>query len=252
MMQAGYSGTKGNTPRYLCGRNKQMYGGERALSEPRRPATRADRARRAVRDARAGQLAATAKALAEADANNRQRLAVFELAVERARFGADRARRQFDAVEPENRLVARTLERSLEQAAVRQAEADLTPSGPSAHGLTEEEVDWLISWCRCPCCVPRADHDHARAQAASASPHHRGCRHGATEERRAELRPLGGRGHANWHRSNKTGRHFRTTDEDTVDLLRRLAERYDDKTVAAVLPSRVVARARASRSPKPG
>jgi DNA invertase Pin-like site-specific DNA recombinase len=35
---------------------------------------------------------------------------------ERARYEAERARRQFDAVEPENRLVARTLERQWEQA----------------------------------------------------------------------------------------------------------------------------------------
>src|SRR5206468_2282936 len=32
------------------------------------------------------------------------------LAVERARYEAERVRRQFDAVEPENRLVARSLE----------------------------------------------------------------------------------------------------------------------------------------------
>jgi DNA invertase Pin-like site-specific DNA recombinase len=36
--------------------------------------------------------------------------------LERARYEADRARRQFDAVEPENRLVARSLERQWEQA----------------------------------------------------------------------------------------------------------------------------------------
>jgi hypothetical protein len=35
---------------------------------------------------------------------------VFELAVERARYEADRALRQFGNVEPENRLVASTLE----------------------------------------------------------------------------------------------------------------------------------------------
>ena len=34
---------------------------------------------------------------------------------------------------------------------------------------------------------------------------------------------------------NKTGKHFQTTDEDTVDLVRRLVERYDDKTIAAIL-----------------
>jgi hypothetical protein len=43
-------------------------------------------------------LAATAQALAEAEAHHRARLAAFELAVERARYEADRARRHFDNV----------------------------------------------------------------------------------------------------------------------------------------------------------
>ncbi|MGH7425044.1 MAG: recombinase zinc beta ribbon domain-containing protein [Candidatus Methylomirabilales bacterium] len=30
MMQTGYSGTKGNCPRYVCARAKQLYGGEQA------------------------------------------------------------------------------------------------------------------------------------------------------------------------------------------------------------------------------
>ena len=34
---------------------------------------------------------------------------------ERARYDAERARRQYDAVEPENRLVARSLERVWEE-----------------------------------------------------------------------------------------------------------------------------------------
>src|SRR5260370_14081876 len=37
-----------------------------------------------------------------------------ELRRERARYEAERARRQYDAVEPENRLVARSLERAWE------------------------------------------------------------------------------------------------------------------------------------------
>jgi len=44
------------------------------------------------------------------------RLAGQRLALERAEFEAHRAERQFDACEPENRLVARTLERKLEDA----------------------------------------------------------------------------------------------------------------------------------------
>jgi hypothetical protein len=34
---------------------------------------------------------------------------------------------------------------------------------------------------------------------------------------------------------NKTGGHYRTTDEDTIALVRRLAERYDDTTIAIIL-----------------
>jgi hypothetical protein len=36
-------------------------------------------------------------------------------------------------------------------------------------------------------------------------------------------------------RLNKTGGHFHTTDEDTIALMRRLAERYDDTTIAIIL-----------------
>jgi len=72
-----------------------------------------------VDDAVAGRLLAAlnphevALALAAADevAGRRHRLGrAAELAVERARYQADRAERAFHAVEPENRLVARTLE----------------------------------------------------------------------------------------------------------------------------------------------
>jgi hypothetical protein len=78
-------------------------------------------------------LSATVQALAEADEHHRRNLAVFELAVERARFEAQRALRQFNNVEPENRLVARTLEKTLEDklAAVRAAESDLSLNPPS-------------------------------------------------------------------------------------------------------------------------
>jgi hypothetical protein len=59
-------------------------------------------------------LAATAQALADTGAARAERLKAFELAVERARYEAGRARRQYDACEPENRLVARTLEAAWE------------------------------------------------------------------------------------------------------------------------------------------
>ncbi len=186
-------------------------------------------------------LAATARALNDADTTHRQRLAAFELAVERARFEADRARRQFDAVEPENRLVGRTLERVWEEAlgTQRQAEADLAAQrNRQPTRLTDEEMAWLAG---------------ARADLRTVF-------HASTttwRERKQLLRALvaevvvdvrnvdrqadvtivweGGAAMRFVLELNKTGGHFRTTDEDTVELVRRLAQRYEDKTIAAVL-----------------
>ena len=91
-------------------------------------------------------LAATTQALTDAEQAHTATVRAFELTVERARYEADRARRQYDAVEPENRLVARTLERTLEAklAAQRQAERDLLAARARRPvRLTDEEQAWL-------------------------------------------------------------------------------------------------------------
>lgn len=49
--------------------------------------------------------------------------------LERARYQAERARRQYDAVEPENRLVARTVERAWEEALAEQARLEAEHEG---------------------------------------------------------------------------------------------------------------------------
>ena len=241
MMQVGYSGTTGNTPRYLCGRNKTLYGGERACQS-----LGGQKLERRVLDEvlavlEPASLAATAKALAEAEENHAKRLVVFERAVERARYSAERARRQFDAVEPENRLVARTLERALEEALVaqRQAEADLaTQRLRPPTRLTEEEMAWL----------ERAGADvRAIFDAKSTTPRQRKqlLRAIVAEvvvfvrlaDRQADVTIVweGGATTNFVHELNKVGGHFRVTDEDTVELVGRLATRYDDKMIAAVL-----------------
>src|SRR5215471_16644614 len=127
LMQTGYSGVKGNCPRYVCSRARQLYGGEKGCqsSGGRRREQRVLAEVFAVLEPAA--MAATAQALADAEQAHAATLRAFELTVERARYEAERGRRQYDAVEPENRLVARTLERALEAklAAQRQAERDL-------------------------------------------------------------------------------------------------------------------------------
>src|SRR6266536_232452 len=77
-----------------------------------------------------------------------------ELAVERARYEADRAERAFSAVEPENRLVARTLEARWEAklAAVAEAEQaletarDALPPLPSRAELEKIAADLPALW----------------------------------------------------------------------------------------------------------
>ena len=68
----------------------------------------------------------------------------WEQRIERARYEADRAARQYQACEPENRLVARTLERRWEEAlqAVQQLEAEFdrfTRTQPRLLGEADRE-----------------------------------------------------------------------------------------------------------------
>jgi DNA invertase Pin-like site-specific DNA recombinase len=241
MMQVGYSGTNGDCPRYVCGRQRAMYGAARACQSlgGRRLDHRVLEEILAMLEP--ASLTATAKALAEADANYQRRLGVFELAVERARFEADRARRQFDAVEPENRLVARTLERSLEKALVaqRQAEGELaTQRLRQPTRLTEEETAWLSragadvrAVFNAPSTTWRERKQLLRAVVSEVVVTVR------SPERSAAVEVIfeGGAKTGFQLDLNKTGKHFRTTDEDTVDLVRRLAERYDDRVIAIIL-----------------
>ena len=228
-------------PRYVCGRARMLYGSEgfcQSLGGRRLEQRVLDEVFAVLEPAA---LAATAKALEEAEALHTKRLSAFELAVERARFEADRARRQFDAVEPENRLVARTLEAAYEQALVaqRQAEADLNVQrSRQPTRLTSEELAWVARAGAdlrvvfdAPTTTYRERKQLLRAVVAEVVVTVR------KDDREADLRIIweGGATTEFVMALTKIGGHFRTTDEDTVDLVRRLAARYDDATIAVIL-----------------
>jgi DNA invertase Pin-like site-specific DNA recombinase/predicted DNA-binding transcriptional regulator AlpA len=241
IMQTGYSGTNGNCPRYVCARAKQLYAGEhvcQSIGGVRLEHRILDELFAVLAPAA---LTATAQALAEADANYRRELAVFELAVERARYEADRALRQFDNVEPENRLVARTLEAHLEAklAAVRAAENDLAVQRARRPiALTEQELAWITTAGAdiraifdAPTTTVRERKQLVRAVIAEI---------GLTvrrERRVADLRIIwqGGALTDVSMPMNKPGGHLRVTDEDTIALVRRLAQHYDDRAIAVIL-----------------
>jgi hypothetical protein len=109
-----YSGQQGEWPEYRCSADQSQFGGtdcqrvraqalDRQVEERFLEALRPDRLTLA--------LAALAQLEQEEQAESKQ----WELRLERARDLAKRAERQYQAVEPENRLVARSLEKQWEE-----------------------------------------------------------------------------------------------------------------------------------------
>ena len=109
-----YSGQQGEWPEYRCSADQSQFGGtdcqrvraqalDRQVEERFLEALRPDRLTLA--------LAALAQLEQEEQAESKQ----WELRLERARYQAKRAERQYQAVEPENRLVARSLEKQWEE-----------------------------------------------------------------------------------------------------------------------------------------
>src|SRR5215211_1960911 len=150
-MQVSYAGTNGTVRRYACLRGHVLHATEQTCQSL--GGGRLDKAIAAafLEAVTPAGVAATAGAVRELHEQHDERLAGQRLAVERAEFEADRARRQFDACEPEHRLVARTLERALEDALAtvereRGKLAALEQARPAP--LTDAERDALVRLAR--------------------------------------------------------------------------------------------------------
>ncbi|MHB8693095.1 MAG: recombinase family protein [Solirubrobacteraceae bacterium] len=115
-MRVAYTGKNGRCVRYQCATGFMHYGAEKACQGL--GGSRLDKAVAAafLEAVTPAGITASSSAITELTAQHDARLAGQRLALERAQFEADRARRQFDACEPEHRLVARTLESKLETA----------------------------------------------------------------------------------------------------------------------------------------
>jgi predicted DNA-binding transcriptional regulator AlpA len=192
-------------------------------------------------------LAATVQALADAQAQHRQNLAVFERAAERARYEADRALRQYDNIEPENRLVARTLEAVLEDklTAVRTAENQLAAQRARRPvTLTDEETAWITTAgadlraiFEAPATTNAQRKELIRAVITEVVATAGNAGDGKDSGRTCQIRIIwqGGASTQVQMPMPASGKHGRTTSEDTLDLIRRLAPRYDDTTIAQIL-----------------
>jgi DNA invertase Pin-like site-specific DNA recombinase len=240
-MQVAYSGTSGRVPRYACVRAHHLHGTDRSCQSV--GGTRLERAiatafLEAVTPAG---IRASAQAIAELEQHHDERLASQRLAVERAEFEAGRARRQFDACEPEHRLVARTLEARLETALEelererrklaeleRRRPEPLTP--PEREALARIARDLPRLW-DAPTTTPRDRKELLRALIGEVTVTVR------EDPRRAEIE-IAWEGGARTEleiRLARRGAKRTCTPEDTVELIRRLAEHHPDRQIAAIL-----------------
>ena len=118
----GYSGAE-NRPRYRCQRAYRSYGLEKCQSLSAAPLDEFI-SRQILQVLTPATIELSLKAI-EQTKQERQRLTKLRRQrLERAQYEADRAARQYHAVEPENRLVARQLESSWEEALRRQRELE--------------------------------------------------------------------------------------------------------------------------------
>jgi len=113
-MYLRYSGPDGDYPVYVCVADQLSEGGAKC-QEVRALAVDAEVERLLLQALTPDRIALAVAALGELEAEAQGMERQWSLKRERARYDAERARRQFDAVEPENRLVARSLERAWEE-----------------------------------------------------------------------------------------------------------------------------------------
>jgi len=240
-MQVAYSGRDGRVPRYACVRGHVLHhtdSGCQSLGGLRLEKAIAGAFLEAVTPAG---VRASGEAIGELERQHDERLGGQRLAVERAEFEAERARRQFDACEPEHRLVARTLEGRLERALAdleqeRRKLAELEQRRPGP--LTAEERRTLAHLARdlprlwnAPTTTARDRKELLRTLVSEAVVTVR------EQPRRAEVELV-------WEGGARTelsvplirrGPESKRTDEQTVELIRRLAAHHPDHQIAAIL-----------------
>jgi len=140
-MSLRYTGPNGDYPVYCCRSDRDQQGS--AICQEVRAFPVDALVEHALLDALApDQIVIALAAVEQLEEESRQLERQWTLRRERARYEAERARRQYDAVEPENRLVARSLERAWEEKlraveAVEQEHARWCSQEPLMIGSTE-------------------------------------------------------------------------------------------------------------------
>ncbi len=234
-----YTGTSGRVVRYHCRGANINHGGAFCLSFG---GYRADEAVVEAVIAALQPLGIEAAFRVQQNCRNEQdhKIKTFELALEKAKYEGDRARRQYDLVDPANRLVAGELEARWNQALqqVAEAEARLEAERKVHEPLSEEQHQKLITlgsdvkalWEH-----PAAPIDlKKRILRTVISEIIVDVKEG-TDQIEMRIHWAGGAHTLMQFRKNHTGGHRHAADQNVVELIRQLARVSPDAEIASVL-----------------
>jgi DNA invertase Pin-like site-specific DNA recombinase len=238
-LHVGYSGSDGNVGRYLCQGRREERGSGSCFSMGRLKVDQMVVEQMLAAIAPAGIEAALQASEVSAAADQEKRRAL-ELALERARYEAQRARRQYDLADPENRLVASELETRWNRALQSVAELEqrvqmLTQAPPS---ISAEQKKQLLElgenlprvWNDPQAPVELKKHilrtviEEITVQSAPDSPEHR-----------LQIHWVGGVHTELVVPRNKSGRNSRQADGKVLELVGELVKVCDDRMIAITL-----------------
>jgi DNA invertase Pin-like site-specific DNA recombinase len=234
-----YSGTTGRVPRYGCHGGRDNRGSAACLSLG---ALRVDQAvaEEVLAALQPGGVQASLLALEQLTHGHNEKRAALTLTLERARYEARRAQRHYEAVDPDNRLVAGELEKRWNTALLRitELEQQLEAVGNATITVTAEQQERLL---------------HLGQRLDQAWNHPRACPELKKRILRTVLHEIvirdteDGRAHRlvlHWQggvhtelrvRRNRPGYHRRATDSNVIELIGELSKVCADATIAATL-----------------
>jgi DNA invertase Pin-like site-specific DNA recombinase len=239
-LQVRYSGREGQVARYHCRGDRRQPGSETCLSLGSLRADGAVVAELLAAVEPAG-IAAACEASQQTQQQEQEKRGAVELALEKARYEAQRARRQFDAVEPENRLVAAELEGRWNQALAQVSAlesrlqallADTVPaiSAEQKQRLGELGRDLKRLWEE-----PQAPVELKKRLLRTVIEEIVVKAQEEPAEHRLQIHWAGGMHTELRVPRNPRGMHGRAADRSLIELVRELAPVCDDQTLAAVL-----------------
>ena len=235
-LHAQYSGRRNTTPRYLC-KGDYEQGGDYCLSLAGRPMEQRFTEELLAVISPLG-VEASLVALEQFDQEAGDRSRAQERQLEQLEYEAQRAFEQYDEVDPRHRLVASELERRWNEklAEVEQLRAAVNASRREAPALTPEDEDRILrlgerfhqAW-HDPACPIEEKKRIVRAVVEEVIASH----DEATETLRFVVHWKGGAHTA--FEVPKPRHHPHKTAEEPLEIIRKMAPRYGDDAISAVL-----------------